>query len=99
MSDHATTAMVEPLAVPGWLAFRSLGARQAANSTPSASLWQRMRRMRPSRARRAPDAGRVASYGPDFSPSQHRGHQMLLLDDRTVIGHPAGRACASRRSM
>lgn len=25
-----------------------------------------------------------------YYPSQQRGHQMLVLDDRTVIGRPAG---------
>lgn len=99
MTDYARPAMAEPLSIPRWLGFRTLGDHEAPRSARERSAWRHLRRLRPSWARRASDAAHKVASGPAYSPSQHRGHQMLLLDDRTVIGDPMGRACARGRSV
>ncbi|MDO8309225.1 MAG: hypothetical protein Q7V58_12825 [Actinomycetota bacterium] len=99
MTDYACTAVAEPLSIPRWLGFRALDDNQAPRSAREWSVWRHLRRLRPARARRTSGPTHAIPSGPAYSPSQHRGHQMLLLDDRTVIGDPMGRACAGGRSV
>ncbi|MDP1877796.1 MAG: hypothetical protein Q8M17_09590 [Actinomycetota bacterium] len=92
MTDYARTAVAEPLSIPRWLGFRALDDNQAPRSARERSVWRHLRRFSPARTRGPRAATHAVPSRPAYSPSQHRGHQMLLLDDRTVIGNPGGAA-------